>query len=633
MTQKFKISFALLIFLFINNVCGQYNFQADVVEGCDELIGINFSLITPAISDSIILISWDFEGGDPPFSLTADKNEVITVNYNSPGAYRVFVNITFTFTDTTIDKIDYINVHQTVSADFSYSDSLEISPYTRVFRHSAPLLENESAYNFDWDFNDGTTDTGREVVHTFPGPDTYNVSLTVTDSYGCSDSYSDNVVVEQQASPYSITMSDSQGCDSIRVKFTLINNSGVDTLTSIYWDFGNGQISNSFDPDIVTYYPGVYSVNYILNGGSDNILIDTIKVYRTAIASFAYSDTSEIAPYSAVFRHNGQIFYNITDYSFDWDFDDGTTNTGQSVIHTFPGPDTYNVRLTVSDIYGCSDSRTRAVVITEPMETFITASETEGCDSLKVKFGLTNLDTDTITSIYWDFGNGETSDNIDPDTVTYENTVRAQRAFDITIIINGDSANAKAHNDFITVYRTVTADFRCADTLTTNQSIIKVCWNTDHLYVTSSTYEFLWDFEGIGEVTGRRPLLSFPAKDDTISASLIINDLTHGCTDTIIRDLILLTELKIQNFFTPNDDNIFDEFIIEGGSMPLHIIIFSRTGTLVYEAKGPKTIRWDGKTASGQKLKTGVYFYILKALEADPAERYTKKGFVHLFRE
>jgi gliding motility-associated-like protein len=428
-------------------------------------------------------------------------------------------------------------------------------------------------------------------------------------------------------------MSETQGCDSISVKFAFINNAFVDTITSIYWDFGNGRTSTLFDPTTVTYYPGTYSVNYILNGGSDNILIDTIKVYRTASASFAYSDTSVIAAYTAVFRHNGQIFYNITDYSFAWDFDDGTTNTGRSVVHTFPEPNTYNVRLTVSDIYGCSDSRTRGVVITEPMETFITASDREGCDSLKVKFGLTNLDTDTITSISWDFGNGETSNSIDPDTVTYENTVSAQRAFDITIIINGDSANAKVHNDFITVYRTVTADFRCADTLTTDQSINKVCWNIDHLFVTSSTYEFLWDFEGIGELTGSRPLLSFPAEDDTISVSLIINDLTHGCTDTIIRDIILLTELKIPNFFTPNDDNIFDEFIIEGGSMPLHIMIYSRTGTLVYEAKGPKTIRWDGTTASGHKLKTGVYFYILKALEADPAGRYTKKGFVHLFRE
>jgi gliding motility-associated-like protein len=633
MIQKLKISFILSILVYISNVYGQYDFQADVVEGCDSLIGINFSLITPAISDSIVLIAWDFEGGDPPFYLTVDKDEVVAVNYYNPGSYRIFVNITFTFTDTTIDSTNYINVHQTVPANFTHSDSLEISPYAKVFRHSEPLLDNESAYNFDWNFDDGTTDTGREVVHIFSGPDTYNVSLTVTDSYGCSDTYSDNVIVELPAWPYSVTMSETQGCDSVRVKFTLVNSSGVDTLTSINWDFGNGRTSTSFDPDTVTYYPGTYSVNYILDGGNDNILIDTIRVYETASASFTYSDTSEIAPYSAVFRHNGQIFYDITSYSFDWNFDDGTTDTGRSAVHTFPGPDTYNVRLKVSDIYGCADAQTRAVIITPPVGTFITASETEGCDSLKVKFGLTNLDTDTIASISWDFGNGETSNSIDPDTVTYENTVRAQRAFDITITINGDSANAKVHNDFITVYRTVTADFRCADTLTDEDRITKVCWNTDHLYDTSATYEFLWNFEGRGEVGGKRPLQTFPAEDDTISVRLVITDLTHGCIDSIVRDIILSTELKIPNFFTPNDDNIFDEFIIDGGIMPLHIMIFSRTGTLVYEAKGPKTIRWDGTTASGHKLKTGVYFYILKALEADPAEKYTKKGFIHLFRE
>jgi gliding motility-associated-like protein len=630
MIQKLKISLVLLMFLLFRNLYGQYNFQADVVEGCDSIIGINFSLIAPAISDSIVQIIWDLEGGNPFVDYTFDKDDTVTVDYYNPGSYQVLVSIEFVNSDTTINKVDYINVHQTVPANFTHSDSLEISSYTKVFRHNEPLLEDESAYDFDWDFDDGTTGTGRVVVHTFPEPDTYNVSLTVTDSYGCSDKYSDSVVIEQPASPYSITMSETQGCDSIRVKFTFINNAIVDTITSISWDFGNGQTSTLFDPSTITYYPGVYSVNYILNGESDNILIDTIKVYRTASASFTSSDTSEIAPYSAVFRHNGQIFYNITDYSFNWDFDDGTTSTGQSVIHTFPRSDTYNVRLTVSDVYGCSDSQTRIVI---PQPAFITANETEGCDSLKVKFGLINLDTDTITSISWDFGNGETSENLDPDTVSFENTVRAQRSFDITIIINGDSANAKVHNDFITVYRTVTADFRCADTLTTDQSINKVCWNIDHLYDTSSTYEFIWNFEGIGEVTGSRPLLSFPAEDDTISASLIITDLTHGCTDNIVKEIILLTELKIQNFFTPNDDNIFDEFIIEGGSMPLHIMIFSRTGTLVYEAKGPKTIRWDGTTPTGQKLKTGVYFYILKALEADPAGRYTKKGFIHLFRE
>ncbi|UCH15378.1 MAG: PKD domain-containing protein, partial [Bacteroidales bacterium] len=212
MGQKLKISIILFIFLSISNIYGQYNFQADTVEGCDSIIGINFSLITPAISDSIVLITYDFEGGIPPFDFTVDKDEVITINYYSPGSYRVFVNIEFTNSDTTIDKVDYINVHQTVPANFTSSDSLEISPYTKVLRYAGPLPEDESNYDFDWDFDDGTIDSGRVVVHTFPGPDTYNVNLTVSHIFGCSDSNSDNVVVEEPASPYSITMSENRGC-------------------------------------------------------------------------------------------------------------------------------------------------------------------------------------------------------------------------------------------------------------------------------------------------------------------------------------------------------------------------------------------------------------------------------------
>jgi hypothetical protein len=52
---------------------------------------------------------------------------------------------------------------------------------------------------------------------------------------------------------------------------------------------------------------------------------------------------------------------------------------------------------------------------------------------------------------------------------------------------------------------------------------------------------------------------------------------------------------------------------------------------LVYEGEGI-TITWDGETASGDKLKTGVYFYVLEALSSDPQKVYTQSGFIHMFR-
>ena len=800
MVKKLRISFILLMSVFVCNSYGQYNFQADIVEGCDSLIDVNFLLMTPAISDSILLITWDLEGAQPPFYLSGNKADTITVSYNNPGSYRVFVNITFNLSDTTINKNNYINVNQTVSAEYSYADTLElIPPYSVVFRDITTLFKPDTYYDFDWDFGDGTIDSGRVAVHTFPGANTYNVILTVTDSIGCSNSFASDVVVIEPPPPYEILASETESCDSLYVKFTFVNNTLVDTITTIFWDFGNGETSNSFDPDTVVYYPGIYSLNYILNGGTDNILLDTIKVYRTVSTDFIYSDTSQIAPYTLVFRDITALYEPAAAYNFDWDFDDGDTGTGRTVIHTFPGPAEYNVSLTISNSFGCTDTHARNVtiaaqpyeilasetegcdslhvkftfvnntfvdtvssidwdfgngetsnsfdpdtvvyypgiyslnyilnggtdnilrdtikvyrtvspefvysdtsqiapntmvlrditVLPEPVSTYsfdwdfdddetgtgrtvihtfpgpdtydvsltvidshscsgsqtssvfiappgpeadITASANEGCDSLKVKFSLINVDPDTILSVSWDFGNEITSSEKDPDTVIFENSDRAQQRFEVTVIINGDSANAIVRKDLFTVYRTVRADFRCADTLTTQESLNKVCWNIDHLYNSSSSYEFIWTFEGFDDKTDRRPLLTFPSQNDTIDAGLTITDLTHGCTDTYNSRILLTELLEVQNFFSPNDDNIFDEFIIDGGNIPLHIMIYSRTGTLVYEARDSKVIRWNGTTASGHKLKSGVYFYILKAVEGDPGERFNKIGFVHLFR-
>jgi gliding motility-associated-like protein len=799
MNHRLKISLILFFCLLVCSSYGQYDFQADKVSGCDSLIGIKFWLETPPVSDSIVFISWDFEGAEPAFYPSFDKTDTILVNYNDTGSYRVFVSVQFNITDTTIDKVDYINVNKTVSAEYAFKDTLEVDPYSVVFRDITELYDSVGAYSFDWDFDDGTFDSGRTVVHTFPGAAAYNVSLTVTDIYGCTDSYvssvatveppppyeiiaseskgcdslhvkftwinntyvdtvttifwdfgngetstsfdpdtvtyypgtyslnyimnggTDNILIDTiqvyttvdasfiysdtaeiapfsmvfrnntviteppatysydwdfgdgdadtgtrvvhtfleantysvsldvtdnfgcsdtqitdvivAAQPYEVSMSETEGCDSVLVKFGLINNTPVDTVSTIYWDFGNGETSSSFDPDTVTYYPGIYTVNFILNGGTDNILQDTIKVYRTARPSFVYSDTSEIAQYAVVFRDNSVLYEPAASYNFGWDFDDGETGTGMTVIHTFSAPATYNVSHTVTDSHGCSATQAGNVNIAPPgPQADITASAVEGCDSLKVKCSLVNVDTDTITSVAWDFGNGITSNQIDPDTVLFVNPDRAMRRYEITAIINGDSANAVTRNDLFTVYRTVRADFRCADTLTSDQSINKVCWNIDRMYNDSSSYEFLWNFEGKGDITDRRPLLTFPLQNDTIDAQLTITDLTYGCSDTYNGSIILAELLVIQNFFSPNDDNIFDEFVIDGGSIPLHIKIFSRTGALVYEAKGLNIIRWNGTTQSGHKLKTGVYFYILKAVEGDPGERFTKQGFVHLFR-
>jgi len=56
-------------------------------------------------------------------------------------------------------------------------------------------------YTFTWDFGYGQVGTGMSPTHTYPGPGTYNVILTVTDSQGTSASYSMTLTIPQATMP------------------------------------------------------------------------------------------------------------------------------------------------------------------------------------------------------------------------------------------------------------------------------------------------------------------------------------------------------------------------------------------------------------------------------------------------
>jgi len=252
-----------------------------------------------------------------------------------------------------------------------------------------------------------------------------------------------------------------------------------------------------------------------------------------------------------------------------------------------------------------------------------TFSATEGCTPFKVKYTFTSSATiDTIDSFYWDFGDGMTSTEENPDTVVYNNP----GTYTPVLVLNNNPNLTISKPDLIIVHRTVEAYFIYYDTVSYATYVFE---HTDVLDE-ETTYNFLWDFEDVGTRTGQREIITFP-RVDTFAVSLTIND-DNGCTSTKVQNVIILEEINIQNVFTPNGDNINDFFIVSSkGSYPLHMQIYSRSGILVYENNG-YTITWDGRTASGHELETGIYFYTIEAISGDPDNRYNKAGTIYLYK-
>lgn len=248
------------------------------------------------------------------------------------------------------------------------------------------------------------------------------------------------------------------------------------------------------------------------------------------------------------------------------------------------------------------------------------ADVVEGCTPMKVKFTFTG----TASIFYWDFGNGTTSTLANPDTVLYN----LAGIFSPTLVYDGNPMLMITKPNLITVHRTASAQF------TYNAPTASpLYFELEHSATLDAgvTYNFDWNIEEFGARSGPYQEIIFP-RLDTFNVSLTVTD-EFGCTNTVSEDITILGSVYVPNVFTPGGDDNVDNFLIiqNNAGIPLRMKIYSRTGVLVYEAEGI-TLTWDGETASGDKLKTGVYFYVLEALAADPQKRYTKSGFIHMYR-
>ncbi|MCU0430475.1 MAG: Ig-like domain-containing protein [Cytophagaceae bacterium] len=95
----------------------------------------------------------------------------------------------------------------------------------------------------------------------------------------------------------------------------------------------------------------------------------------------------------------------------------------------------------------------------------------------------------------------------------------------------------------------------------------------------------------------------------------IICDRCGRCDTAEVR--ISVEEIFIPEGFSPNDDGVHDQFVIEGGEgYKIDIKVFNRWGSLVFEQedyKGPDW--WDGSAnrgiALGERLPDGTYYYVI----------------------
>jgi gliding motility-associated-like protein len=270
--------------------------------------------------------------------------------------------ITYTFTssggcvETTTQTV---TVNPKPNASFTFTNAACLPTNGQVqFTYNGT-----AATSYLWNFGDPNANAGNPNTSTLPNPThnytntgTYNITLTASNSFGCTD---DSVIVRtlsvQPALSWGALTGRCQGAAPASIATATVTNNV--TGTGVYSGPGTSS-AGIFDPNAAG--PGTHTITYTFTstGGCVETTTQTVTVNPKPNASFTYTNAACLPTTGQVqFTYNGTA---ATAYL--WNFGDPNANAGNPNTSTLPNPThnytntgTYNITLTATNSFGCTD--------------------------------------------------------------------------------------------------------------------------------------------------------------------------------------------------------------------------------------------------------------------------------------
>jgi gliding motility-associated-like protein len=204
--------------------------------------------------------------------------------------------------------------------------------------------------SYTWNFGD-TTATSNVVnpTHIYDSPGEHTITLIGISSYGCSDTTSQNIIIN------GTPISDFSADDVCHGAATEFNNSAKpngSTIESYYWNFDDGGESVETNPVHTYNQPGTYTVmlvTYSTQGCIDTVEID-VNVWANPVANITTSTPTEFCIGGSV-----TLSINPGDANVLW------SNASDQNSITVDASGSYNVLL--YDEHGCKDRDTTVVTV------------------------------------------------------------------------------------------------------------------------------------------------------------------------------------------------------------------------------------------------------------------------------
>jgi len=589
-----------------NNGVAKFDYQPKVTAaiGSNTIAGCNSVTITfTNLSSPGLQYLWNL-GGGPNDTTSQVINPVHT--YTNVGSYTIsLLVIEKQFCNTRDSTTLVINVYPTPTVNFSFS----VTPCSNTVVTSNSSSGNLGPNSFLWSFGNSATSTLTAPSYTYPANGNFNISLTATDNNGCSNTLSKPLTIFN----FSPGVSSASVCNGSGVALTATGGTSYTWMPTSSLNSSNVATPVA-NPSITT----IYTISVFNNSAGfpcAGTLTTQVLVRPSPTASFSYSGN----PCGGGMYFTDLSVANIVDWN--WRLLPTVTSTLQNPYYFYNVGGNFNVRLIVTNNFGCKDSVFKVLNVPTPPPLSIRAS-TMICRGSSIQLSATGGTAYAWTPV-------ESLDFPYLSNPTATPSVNTQYS---VVITTTNSVNGLPCTFLLVTDVNVMPSSSIPVSAQANPQVVITGNSTTLTYVGDPGYLVTWyPLNSTTPPTGyvvtahpERPTTYTAVATKTacvLQAEVTVEAFTEGCIDK---------DAFVPNTFTPNGDNQNDVFLVRGLKIEdIYFAVYNRWGELVFETND-KNKGWDG-IYKGRPADVGVFGWYLKAKCFNGEETF-RKGNVTLIR-
>jgi gliding motility-associated-like protein len=571
---------------------------------------------------------WDF--GDGTTSTEQNPQHIYAIARN----YQVTLTVTGETGCNSISSVKTVHVARKPTAAFKISTP-DCTGKDITFTDLSVANEGDLT-QWTWDFGDGSqpsvVSTNTPIAHQYAAAGTYNVTLQVMNSVGCTSAVFTQAVVVHELPQPNFVMPDACLVDFARFTNTSTIADGTQNLLTYLWDFGDTNAAPA--QNISTARNGVHKYSaagtykVTLTATSSSGCVSTISqdfFLNSAfpVAKFDMPDQICSSDNLVISDQSTVDLGKITRYEIYYDYDRNRNSIEVYDRNNLPIPSNkifthsyglnnnvgfvdYHVKIMIysgssADCSAVFDKQVR--VYANPVVA-LTAPTTLCQEDAPVQI---NVNTYGFTGQGTFSGGGVNTDGV-------FNPIKAgpgNHQINYTFYSDAGNCPAQATVNILVNPAPIVTGKRNLTILAGEQITI------DPLAVSANgtTLTYLWyPATGLSNPRAMSPVAS--PKADT-EYTLVVTS-SNGCTTTVKFNIAVLQQPIVYNTFTPNGDGVNDTWNITNLNRYSNgtVEVFNRNGNRVYYSIG-YPVSWDGRY-NGQQLPAGVYYYIINPKNGKP---------------